>query len=425
MKNFLSIISLAGLLLAEPAMAQIDLKGIIKGKINQAVEETVGEGVDKTVEKTKEGIKKRLKKDNGPSEKAKADVEDERTDEDGRQEKPQGVALKSYSKYDFVPGDQILFYEDFSQDAVGDFPALWTTDGSGEVRTLEEGDAVPHWLYLAQNGSVYCCTKAIGFPKDFIVEFDILPDENFQTAVELCIYDDPENKEIVDDLYPGRAGLQIQMDEEAWNTKGYLADADSEWLLGNSTANPCQPNVSNHVIVWVQGRRVRIYHLGGKVLDSPTNIYPNTKFNRIRFSTWGSECKPLITNIKVTTAAPDTRSKLLTEGKLVSYGILFDTNKADLKPESYGAVSEIAKVLKDNPGVRVRIVGHTDSDGDDALNLDLSRRRAEAVKKALTGQFEIEAGRIETDGKGESVPVASNGTAEGKAKNRRVEFVKL
>ena len=128
MKHIIAIVGVALLFFAEPSAAQIDLKGIIRGKINQAVEETVGEGVDKTVEKTKEGIKKRLKKENGPSDKAKTDVEDERTDEDGRQEKPQGGALKSYSKYDFVPGDQILFYEDFSQDAVGDFPALWTTD---------------------------------------------------------------------------------------------------------------------------------------------------------------------------------------------------------------------------------------------------------------------------------------------------------
>jgi len=75
--------------------------------------------------------------------------------------------------------------------------------------------------------------------------------------------------------------------------------------------------------------------------------------------------------------------------------------------------------------VRVKIVGHTDSDGDDKLNLDLSKRRAESVKSALSGQFGIDASRLETEGAGESKPVAANDTPENKAKNRRVELIKL
>jgi OmpA-OmpF porin, OOP family len=82
-------------------------------------------------------------------------------------------------------------------------------------------------------------------------------------------------------------------------------------------------------------------------------------------------------------------------------------------------------VLKENPSVKIKIVGHTDSDGDDAKNLDLSKRRAASVKNYLITQFQANGNNIETDGKGESIPVESNNTTEGKAKNRRVEFIKL
>jgi outer membrane protein OmpA-like peptidoglycan-associated protein len=119
------------------------------------------------------------------------------------------------------------------------------------------------------------------------------------------------------------------------------------------------------------------------------------------------------------------RSKLLTEGKLVSYGIYFDVNKDIVKPESNGTLKGIAQVLSENPDVKIKIVGHTDSDGADAANLDLSKRRADSVKNELVKTFGIDAGRIETDGKGETVPVAANDIPANKAMNRRVEFIKL
>jgi len=119
------------------------------------------------------------------------------------------------------------------------------------------------------------------------------------------------------------------------------------------------------------------------------------------------------------------RSKLITEGKLVTRGILFDVNSDKIKPESYGTLKEIAKVLTENSTVRVKIIGHTDSDGSEASNFDLSKKRAESVKNALSSEFGIDAVRMETDGKGETEPVSDNNTPVGKANNRRVEFLKL
>ncbi|MGZ8517642.1 MAG: OmpA family protein, partial [Chitinophagaceae bacterium] len=121
---------------------------------------------------------------------------------------------------------------------------------------------------------------------------------------------------------------------------------------------------------------------------------------------------------------PDMRNKLLTEGKIVSYGIYFDVNKDVVKAESYGSLKEIASILNEVPDVRILVVGHTDADGTEASNLDLSKRRAAAVKAELIKTFGIDASRIQTDGKGESQAVASNDSPSNKALNRRVEFIK-
>jgi outer membrane protein OmpA-like peptidoglycan-associated protein len=123
--------------------------------------------------------------------------------------------------------------------------------------------------------------------------------------------------------------------------------------------------------------------------------------------------------------APDTRNKLITEGKFVTTAITFEVNAATLKPSSFPVMKDISASLNENPGVKIKIIGHTDSDGDANSNLGLSKKRAEAVKNALVSEFGIDASRIQTDGKGASSPAVPNSTAEGKANNRRVEFLKL
>ena len=139
----------------------------------------------------------------------------------------------------------------------------------------------------------------------------------------------------------------------------------------------------------------------------------------------GASCGSYLSNIKITTAAPDTRNKLLTEGKLITYGIYFDVNKDIVKPESYGTLKDIATILNEVPDVKVKIIGHTDGDGQDAANLDLSKRRAASVKAELANSFGVNGDRLVTDGMGKSQPVAPNDSPVNKALNRRVEFIKL
>ena len=111
-------------------------------------------------------------------------------------------------------------------------------------------------------------------------------------------------------------------------------------------------------------------------------------------------------------------------GHIAIYGVYFDTNSAEIKPESSSTLEEISKLLQGRPSLKLQVVGHTDSQGGYEHNMDLSRRRAEAVATSLAGRYEIDSGRLRAAGVGPLSPVASNDTPEGRAKNRRVELVK-
>jgi OmpA-OmpF porin, OOP family len=110
-------------------------------------------------------------------------------------------------------------------------------------------------------------------------------------------------------------------------------------------------------------------------------------------------------------------------GHVSIYGIHFDTGKSDIKPESDAAIAEIAKLLKNNGGLRIYVVGHTDNAGSFDSNMKLSNSRAQAVKKVLVSSHGIAPARLEAYGVSSLCPVASNKTEDGKAKNRRVELV--
>lgn len=407
-------------------------KEAAKNAVERRVEQKAEEATENAMDKAEESVTKKEKADKSASldqEEESSPAESNDTVSKKRtQDKEQTASerspqkLTSSSQYDFVPGDQLLFFDDFSQDAIGDFPALWSSNGSGEVKTVNI--APGKWFHLNGDDAVYCYNRPIAFPDNFIVEFDIIPDENYQYGIQFTLYQEKaaDAKELNDDLYPGEAGLHVDLGYDRWDTKGYKDTED--WITGQATKNTVVREKENHVIIWVQKRRVRIYHQNEKVVDVPTNIYPGVTFNRMRFSGWDRYSTPYVTNLKITTASPDTRSKLITEGKLITYGITFDVNKAEVKPESFGTLKSIADVLKENEAVKVKIIGHTDSDGDDAKNMELSKRRAAAVKSELVRTFGIDASRMETDGAGESKPIVTNDTPANKAQNRRVEFVK-
>jgi len=124
-------------------------------------------------------------------------------------------------------------------------------------------------------------------------------------------------------------------------------------------------------------------------------------------------------------SAVDIDKAIKADGKIALYGILFETGKATITPESAKSISELGAYLKSNPAVSVFVVGHTDNVGDYQANMKLSKSRAEAVKNELITKFGIQATRLIAEGIGQLSPVSSNETEQGKKLNRRVEIVKI
>jgi OmpA-OmpF porin, OOP family len=426
---------LAGIMLvltSDYLNAQIDIEDKIKRKVQDKADQHVDEGIDKALDAAEEGVEEAVKGEE-PEEPAKEEATEAETpqktehdpQENPAQASPSTQTFAAYSKYDFVPGEKVILFEDFSQDNVGDFPALWNTDASGEVMTT---NVYPGKWFKPMGDGVYLLEKLIDFPDNYTIEFDVIPQYKEGAGdcdFTLTIYDQPELS-LNTDLYPGNAGYHLTLSENYHSFVNYNQETDNpNQISGESRTGLLVPEKLNKVKIWVQKQRIRVYMEEKKVFDLPRGILAGYKYNHFRISLWSRGGEPLISNIRMAAGRPDTRSKLLTEGKLVTYGIYFDTGKDLVKPESYGTLKEIAAVLQENPDVRIKIVGHTDSDGNDASNLDLSKRRAASVKGSLSKDFGVEGSRIETDGKGEIEPVSPNTTAEGKAANRRVEIIRL
>jgi OOP family OmpA-OmpF porin len=412
----------------------INVGNRVENKVVNRVNNKIDRGIDKGLDAVEDDITGSTKKKNkNTGEQApveKADAQNSGSDASGKAGTSQAAvpqekqSMQTYSKYDFIPGEKVMFFDDFTETAVGDFPPNWNTTASGEVVT---NNIFPgNWFKMIGSGCV-ALEDGIKLPENYTIEFDVIPyavDENnvsFEYGFYLYSAQNPK------DLNEGGAvpglngGIKMSFGYRAtysaYDEVGYTISGEKE----NATM---EAGKKYRLSFWVQKTRLRVYQDQVKVFDLPKVFKAGMICNQMRFELWG-ESGPIITNFRIAAGMPDMRSKLITEGKLVSYGIYFDVNKDVVKPESYGTLKGIADVLKENPTVRVKIVGHTDSDGADASNLDLSKRRGASVKEELIKNFGIDASRLESDGLGESKPVAPNDTPSNKAMNRRVEFIKL
>ncbi|HZW37937.1 MAG TPA: OmpA family protein [Ignavibacteriaceae bacterium] len=428
MKYFI-ILAVSLFFIPAVSYAQLDdllnkVKNKVEDKANQETDEAIDKTVDDAVDDVKNGNKKEEQQQDEEVTEEQNNENTEVNENKTSDTKTKEVKLETYSKYDFIPGEQVIFYEDFSQDNVGDFPAKWNTNASGEVVTMNKYPG--KWFAPSLNGVTYPEFNAV-LPENYTIEFDVVfavqETGNFPPLL-LSVYEAED--EPMDALVPGKGGFQFTFnhyDIATFNWKDQQYGTIDNHILTNHLEKNFGKIV--RVSIWVQKQRARVYLDENKIVDIPRLVYPDLKMNRIRlYEGTDVEGKFYISNFRVAVGAPDMRSKLITEGKLVTRGILFDSGSDKIKPESYGTLKEIANVLKENSGVKVQIVGHTDADGNDASNLDLSKRRALSVKTSLVSDFGIEESRMTTDGKGESVPVADNNTSEGKANNRRVEFIK-
>lgn len=415
-----------------------------KDQTYQRGEQRSTETVDKALNKIEEGIGNLFKKKEKKPKKDKSEKENangESTNSSNTNTNSGASSSKNiqvYSKFDFVPGEKIIGFDDFSNTAVGDFPMGWNTNSSAEIVTLDESSQ--KWLFMTKDG--YFQPEFVkNLPENFTLEFEAFTRYRSNNILEYQFY-----------IYPS-ANPKTDLSEEYLNnyfqfkwqgcegSSAFNIVENGETITKNDGLSVKDLNCKDaenggfskvKFSIWRQKTRLRIYINETKVLDIPQAFDDKSKYNVFKlgakymnYAENENKDEFMVSNIRYAVGAPDTRNKLITEGKLVTRGILFDVNSDAIQASSYGVLKEIATVLKENPGVNINIVGHTDSDGDENANLNLSQNRALAVKNMLSSEFKIDAARMETDGKGESEPSDSNKTNIGKANNRRVEFIKL
>jgi outer membrane protein OmpA-like peptidoglycan-associated protein len=433
--RILLVLVLVSLTLNAESQIKVDLKKKLEQQVNRRLNQKADQAISKTLDAVEDSIEADMKGDGSTDNNTRAGKDGQGQSQGkagqeagAQQGGQQEEALQSYSKYDFIPGERVIFYDDFSQDAVGDFPALWNTNGSAEVVTTNLFPG--KWMKFVMDECVWT-DELLKLPENYTIEYDIIPIGGLEgermSGWHMRLMQAKNAKAWDAGSAPGNGGFQFQVEyfgRPGYNTWFYGEQCAPSKLSGYVEGENFKESMNRkyHIAIWVQKTRIRLYQDQNKIIDLP-RAFPAgcVKPDRLRFE-YGAA---MITNVRIAVGAPDMRSKLITEGKLVTYGIYFDVNKDVVKPESYGTLKEIATVLQENPDVKVKIVGHTDSDGADASNLDLSRRRGASVKNELVKSFGIDASRLESDGMGETQPVAPNDTPANKALNRRVEFIKL
>lgn len=397
MKIFLTILIIA--LSISNSQAQLLKK--LKEKAEQATEKAVNKNFDK---KDNDGASANKNADESPTAGAQSN-------------------LKVYSKFDFVPGTTILYYDNFEKDNIGEAPFGWITSTSAEVVTIDglEGN----WLKLASSSSTHFTrSKKQSWGNNFTIEFDLLIVKNtYDPRIDINLINTGGNlvtdeNILRSDKKPAINFSAIIVPDNKSRASLYAMDRKLSDVM---TENLPYSNTSPvHISMCVQGKRFRMWWNDRKLYDLPA-VSEEYLPNQLAFS-FGSVSGSdfYVNNIRIAKDGPDTRAKL-EEGKLIS-NLLFFTGTAKLKPESMGALLDVSKILKDATAP-VKIIGHTDSDGDDATNLKLSQQRADAVKDILVNQYHIDESKLSTEGRGETQPIADNKSTEGKAQNRRVEFI--
>ncbi|TJZ61484.1 OmpA family protein [Sphingobacterium olei] len=402
----------------------INPKETAKRKVEDRTNRKADDTIDKGLDKLEEGIGNIFKKKDKKQKDEKSNTSTNSANSGNVSDSESSSSARSNSKFDFEAGDKVLYFDNFERLNIGDFPAEFNTTASGEIVTVNGKSG--KWLSMTKNGA-FIPESIQALPENFTLEFEIGITGNISNnysglGVNFTTNNDDLFKDVVFFegsllyLHPGDDLLSVQI----------LPKNGTE--INNQIPMPQWSKERKpfaKVSIWRQSGRLRMYVNEDKLIDMPRFFLESQPYKMAFFRRFLEDCEVYITNIRFAIAGEDTRSKLITDGKFVTNGILFDVNSDNIKTESGAVLKEIASTLQENPTVRVKIIGHTDSDGDASTNLTLSQKRALAVKNALINFYGINASRMETDGKGESQPVQSNNTTSGKAQNRRVEFIKL
>ena len=339
--------------------------------------------------------------------------------------KPKKQTASEYAKSDFVPGDEIFFEDTFENEQMGEFPAQWdlmsgyaevgSVDGRKVIAFTDDGFAEIQPLMNDQQHFL---------PDVFTLEFDMyLQTGDGLGGDELEIaFGNPDLPN-----WNGRVEyVVVSFRDDGYSRYGWTVqkpnggdDITGEKLLSLDESGTPLKDGWNHFAFSFNKRAFKGYVNGVRVMSVPTAKVPS----HFWFNHGGQYKYACISNVRLAKGAVPLYDRLSSDGKIITYAITFETGKADLKPESMVEINRIAKLMQENPGIEFEVQGHCDATGSDKVNDPLSQKRAEAIVAALVEQGIAES-RLTPVGKGSHEPIASNSTDEGRAKNRRVEFVK-
>jgi outer membrane protein OmpA-like peptidoglycan-associated protein/Sec-independent protein translocase protein TatA len=409
--KLLLIIGFAALLLASfslPAEAQLGgLKRRVKKKVEDKAAEKTGEAIDKAAEGEQEEKTDSAKAEEQSGGKGGSEKQSEGSAGTESAQKPgEGV----WVKYDFVPGDRVIFFDDFTRDEVGNFPQrLELTKGNMEVAEWKG----TRWLRTPTYSDFSIPLPEV-LPDGFTLEFDYYAPAVWPQVEVTCLMPEDNRGITYDEVFfstfsGGAAGIRN-------------ADSDEEIAVTRLTDDVIEGVM--HCQVMADKKYMKVYVNGTRVSN-----FPNTNFgrsNKIRFYTSAAVENPaMFANFRVAASGKKIYDALMADGRVATQGILFDSGSDRIRPESTPTLKEIGQMLKDHADLKLMIEGHTDNVGDDASNQTLSDKRANAVRGYLISQFGIDSERLQAKGFGESKPVSSNDSAEGRQNNRRVELVKI
>ncbi len=442
MKHYKSLVTLVILgicLTSNPAFSQSKFIKDLKKAAEESAKRTVERKVeDKTAEKTDEAVEAVFDAPNIFKSKKNRDKSTESETGDGSDSSEKSSASsnskatqnstsdRAISVADqFIPNGQVVYEDNFERDALGDFPSKWETNSGGEIVTVDDFKA------LRTSGTGYYTPNLPSeLPENYAVEFDLFTynlEYKGTSALrfEIHLVEQPL-------ISKSKKGAEIEM--PLWH------EGASDYFLVETYGTASK--VSNkipfdyteklndiiHFTLIKNGKRVRLFLDETKVIDIPSlaseNLGKYIQFY-VREVDLQKDLVLALANLKITEEGEDLRSKLLKAEGFSTTAILFQTASEKLQPSSFEFLDELGQVLKDDESLRIQIIGHTDSDGDESSNQILSEKRAMSVAFYLTEKFGIQSSRFQPIGKGESEPLNNNSSASEKSANRRVEFKKF
>ncbi|RKE03634.1 OmpA family protein [Marinifilum flexuosum] len=401
----------------------LDPKKVAKKQGTKRANNKIEKSVDKGFDKLEEGIgslfgkKKKKKKSKGNSTKNTETSSNQpntqsqyANDSDLTKEKESNVV---WSRFDFVPGDEVIFSDgpDIMEEN-GEFPSRWDLyEGGAEIANVDGANVI---LFITASGNMY---------RKGIIPYLKNPKEDYLPEVFTIEFDGYFNPDVYNESF------HITLYDRKNQSRNNIPQIDigvNEAEMGNSSAKlEGKRGNKDDVAGW---RHISIAYTKGKAkvyLDETRLInIPRIEGNPTGITLSASQKNMFVKNFRVAKGGVKYYDRVIQDGKIICNGIRFDVGKATLKPESMGPINKIYDLMTKQPDLKFSVEGHTDADGDDAKNQMLSEQRAKTVMEQLISMG-IAANRFNSKGFGESMPLDNNRTPEGKANNRRVEFVKF